>query len=60
MLENTLDDFEGTVLVISHDRYLLDRVVDRVVEMGDGELAEYPGSYTYYRREKARREQVEA
>ena len=60
VLENTLDDFEGTVLVISHDRYLLDRVVDRIVEMGDGELVEYPGSYTYYRREKARREEVGA
>jgi ATP-binding cassette subfamily F protein 3 len=55
VLENTLDEFEGTVLVISHDRYFLDRVVERIVEIEDGALAEYPGSYTYYRDEKPRR-----
>jgi len=55
VLENTLDEFEGTVLVISHDRYFLDRVVDRIVEMEDGRLTEYPGDYTYYREEKQRR-----
>jgi ATP-binding cassette subfamily F protein 3 len=55
VLENTLDEFEGTVLVISHDRYFLDRVVDRIVELEDGALIEYPGDYTYYRQEKARR-----
>ena len=48
VLENALDDFEGAVLVISHDRYFLDRVVDRIVELQDGALVEYPGSYTYY------------
>ena len=55
VLENALDEFEGTVLVISHDRYFLDRVVDRIVELEDGDLTEYPGDYTYYRREKERR-----
>jgi ATP-binding cassette subfamily F protein 3 len=55
VLENALDEFEGTVLVISHDRYFLDRVVDRIVELGDGALDEYPGDYTYYREEKMRR-----
>ena len=55
VLENALDDFEGTVLVISHDRYFLDRVVDRIVDLQDGTLVEYPGSYTTYRRERARR-----
>jgi ATP-binding cassette subfamily F protein 3 len=55
VLENTLDEFEGTVLVISHDRYFLDRVVDRIVELEEGTLAEYPGDYTYYCEEKARR-----
>jgi ATP-binding cassette subfamily F protein 3 len=55
ILENALDEFEGTVLVISHDRYFLDRVVDRIVELDGGSLAEYPGDYTYYRQEKARR-----
>ncbi len=55
VLESALDDFVGTVLVISHDRYFLDRVVDRIVELEDGVLTEYPGDYTYYREEKVRR-----
>ena len=54
VLENALDEFEGTVLVISHDRYFLDRVVERVVELEDGALTEYPGDYTYYAEQKAR------
>ena len=49
VLENALDEFAGTVLVISHDRYFLDRVVDRIVEVEEGALAEYPGDYTYFR-----------
>jgi ATP-binding cassette subfamily F protein 3 len=55
VLENTLDEFEGAVLVISHDRYFLDRVVDRVVELEEGALVTYPGNYSYYAEEKARR-----
>ena len=55
VLEQSLDRFEGTVLVVSHDRYLLDRVVDRIIELDDGTLAEYPGDYTAYREQKERR-----
>ena len=55
VLESALDDFQGTVLVISHDRYFLNRVVDRIVELDEGALTEYPGDYTYYGEEKARR-----
>ena len=54
VLENALDEFEGTVLVISHDRYFLDRVVERIVELDQGRLTEYPGNYTYYREARAR------
>lgn len=54
VLENALDDFQGTILVISHDRYFLDRVVDRVVELEDGALVEYPGNYSYYAEQKAK------
>lgn len=57
VLENTLDDFEGTVLVVSHDRYFLDRVVERIVELRDGDLTEYPGDYTYYSEKKAQASQ---
>jgi ATP-binding cassette subfamily F protein 3 len=48
VLEQALDEFEGTVLVIAHDRYVLDRIVDRIVELEDGALTSYPGDYTYY------------
>lgn len=49
VLEQALDEFEGTVLVISHDRYFLDRTVTRIVDLEDGALTEYDGDYTYYR-----------
>lgn len=55
VLESALDEFEGAVLVISHDRYFLDRVVDRIVELEDGTLSAYEGGYTDYGQEKARR-----
>jgi ATP-binding cassette subfamily F protein 3 len=47
-LENALEDFEGALVVISHDRYFLDRVVDQVAELKDGGLREFPGGYTDY------------
>jgi ATP-binding cassette subfamily F protein 3 len=46
VLEAALDDFEGSLLVVSHDRYFLDRVVDRVVDMSDGSLTGFDGGYT--------------
>lgn len=48
VLESALQDFEGAILTISHDRYFLDRVVDRVVELDEGALRAYPGGYTEY------------
>ena len=48
VLETTLQEFEGTVLVISHDRYFLDRVVDRILVIESGDLKEYQGSYSDY------------
>jgi ATP-binding cassette subfamily F protein 3 len=53
VLEGALADFEGTVLVISHDRYFLDRVVDRIVELDEGLLAEYIGAYSDFEAAKA-------
>jgi ATP-binding cassette subfamily F protein 3 len=46
VLENALDEFNGTVLAISHDRYFLDRVVDRVIELDGGQLQDYSGNYS--------------
>jgi ATP-binding cassette subfamily F protein 3 len=48
VLEDAIANFEGTALIISHDRYFLDRVVDRIVELRDGRLYEYPGNYSDY------------
>ncbi len=52
VLEETLNEFVGTVLIISHDRYFLDQTVDRVVELREGRLAEYLGGYTDYLAER--------
>ncbi|MFN2151306.1 MAG: ABC-F family ATP-binding cassette domain-containing protein, partial [Anaerolineales bacterium] len=48
VLEDALADFEGTVLVISHDRYFLDRVADHIFELKDGDLGEFIGNYSDY------------
>ena len=48
VLEETLDGFQGSILTISHDRYFLDRVVDRIIELRDGTLHHYVGGYTDY------------
>ncbi len=48
VLEQALEDFEGTVLVISHDRYFLDRTVERLLVIEDGSLAQYLGGYSDY------------
>ena len=54
-LEEYLRHFKGTVLVISHDRWFLDRVVERVVEIEQGKAEFYAGSYSFYVEEKRRR-----
>jgi len=48
VLENALNDFNGTVLVISHDRYFLDQTVNRIFELKDGKITEYTGGYSDY------------
>jgi ATP-binding cassette subfamily F protein 3 len=48
VLEDALSDFVGTVLVISHDRYFLDRTVERLWALEDGELQVYHGGYSDY------------
>lgn len=48
VLEQALEDFEGTVLVISHDRYFLDRTVQRLLVIEDGQLAGHVGGYSDY------------
>ena len=53
MLEDSLIDYDGAVLVVSHDRYFISRVANKIVEIRDGELVLYRGDYAYYREKKA-------
>jgi ATP-binding cassette subfamily F protein 3 len=52
MLEEALTAFEGAVLVVSHDRYFISRVANRIVEIRDGDLVVYRGDYAYYQEKK--------
>ena len=50
ILEEYLQDFPGCVIVVSHDRYFMDKVVDHLLVFnGDGEIKDFPGNYTQYR-----------
>ena len=48
VLEDALERFGGTVIVVSHDRYLLDRLADRILEVKDGEVRSFDGGYSAY------------
>ena len=58
MLEDALMEYEGAALVVSHDRYFIGRVANKIVELRDGELVLYRGDYAYYLEKK--REEAEA
>jgi ATP-binding cassette subfamily F protein 3 len=53
VLEDSLAEFEGTALIISHDRYFLDQVVDRILTLEDGCLVSHAGGYSDYLNEKS-------
>ncbi len=54
-LEDYISHYKGTVLVISHDRYFLDKTISRVVELKQGKAEFYAGNYSFYALEKERR-----
>ena len=54
-LEGYINSFKGTVLTISHDRFFLDRVAERVIEITDGHAEFYSGNYSFYIEEKQTR-----
>jgi ATP-binding cassette subfamily F protein 3 len=62
MLEDALREYEGAALLVSHDRYFISRVANRIVEVRDGELVLYRGDYSYYQEKKKEEEaaQLEA
>ena len=54
-LEKYLRDYAGTVVIVSHDRYFLDRMVTTTVELYNGHITEYAGNYSYYLEEREER-----
>ena len=54
-LEDFLSNYNGAVIIISHDRYFLDKVIERIVEINDGKDEKYYGNYSYYLEERKRR-----
>lgn len=57
MLEEAIADFDGAVLVVSHDRYFLDRICDQIVAFEDGNVLVQTGNYSYYLEKRKAREQ---
>lgn len=66
MLEEAIQNYDGTMIVVSHDRYFISQVANKIVEIRDGELILYRGDYHYYldkiaeEKEKARLEKIAA
>ncbi|MDX1976835.1 MAG: ABC-F family ATP-binding cassette domain-containing protein, partial [Pseudanabaenaceae cyanobacterium bins.68] len=60
MLEQSLSEYEGTVVLVSHDRYFISQVATKIVEFRDGELHVYDGNYDYYLQKKAEETRVAA
>ncbi len=54
-LEDFLGSYKGTVIIVSHNRYLLDRVTDHILELEDTRVTAYRGNYSDYRRQKLRK-----
>ncbi len=52
-LETALKDYNGTIIMVSHDRYFLENVATRIVEIEDGKAVSYNGSYSYYLEKKS-------
>ncbi|MGH2624217.1 MAG: ABC-F family ATP-binding cassette domain-containing protein, partial [Sphingobacterium sp.] len=58
-LENYLQAFEGAIIIVSHDRYFLDRIINKTVESRKGKLNLYAGNYSFYLLEKSLREEIQ-
>nr|MCR5747291.1 ATP-binding cassette domain-containing protein [Lachnospiraceae bacterium] len=55
ILENALNEYEGTVLYVSHDRYFINSTASRILDLTDGEFVNYNGNYDYYLEKRAER-----
>src|SRR5690606_23169049 len=58
-LETYLHGFDGAIVIVSHDRYFLDKIVNRIVESRKGKLTSYAGNYTFYLEEKELRAEIQ-
>ncbi|RYE19254.1 MAG: ABC transporter ATP-binding protein, partial [Sphingobacteriales bacterium] len=58
-LEDYLKAFDGAVIIVSHDRWFLDKVINRTVESRKGKLIVYAGNYSFYLEEKSLREEIQ-
>ncbi|RZK48704.1 MAG: ABC transporter ATP-binding protein [Pedobacter sp.] len=58
-LENYLGSFEGAIVIVSHDRYFLDKIVKKTIESRKGKLTTYMGNYSYYLEEKEMRSEIQ-
>lgn len=58
-LENYLGSFEGAIVIVSHDRYFLDKIVRKTVESRKGKLTVYAGNYSFYVEEKSLRGEIQ-
>jgi ATP-binding cassette subfamily F protein 3 len=56
MLEQALSNYNGTALIVSHDRYFISKVANKIVEIRDGQLIKYHGNYKYYKEKKMEEE----
>jgi ATP-binding cassette subfamily F protein 3 len=60
MLERALESFEGTAIFVSHDRYFLDRISDRILEVGGGRVRSFEGGWSTWRARHAAQAQAAA
>ena len=52
MLEQALSNYNGSALIVSHDRYFISKVANKIVEIRDGQLIKYEGDYQYFKEKK--------
>ncbi len=58
-VEKYIQNYEGAIVVVSHDRYFLDRTIDHIAEVSGQKITLYPGNYSYYMEEKALRNEIQ-
>ena len=60
ILENALDDFPGTLLFVSHDRYFINRIATKVIDVSSEGAVEYLGDYDYFVEKKLEQQELDA